>query len=176
MPAKAAAPAEELIDQVDEEDRVLGQVPRLEAYARRANFRVVHVFLFDPHGRLLLHQLSDAKKTHPGAWGSSVAGAVRAGETPAAAARRELREELGVRGARLRYLGKTRLDDAGVTKFLSLFAAVHERGDLRPDPAEIAAVEFLPVGEVRRLLSHRERRFTPTFQSAFTLFERGAIA
>lgn len=168
-------PEEEYVDRVDDADQVVGRVLRSDVLRLRANFRVAHVFAFDAEGRLLLHRLS-ARKRLAGAWGSSVAGAVRAGETPLEAAHRELREELGVRDAALRLVGKVRLDDGGVTKFLSLFVTVLDGAPLVPDPCEIAAVEFVPLDEVRRMLRSHEREFTPTFVSAFRLLERGVVA
>lgn len=166
----------EEVDWVDASDTVIGRVPRGEVYRLRAGFRVVHVFLFDRTGRLLIHQLSPSKKL-AGHWGSSVAGGVKAGERPEDAARREVREELGIRPPRLRRLGKVRLEDQGATKFLYLYVGVvPSLVAMQPDPEEVAAVEFVEVASLRDIVRRRERRFTPTFLSAFALFERGAVA
>lgn len=164
-----------MVDRLDASGRVIGAVPRSELHARSAGFRVVHVFLFDARGKLLIHQLSDQKRLS-GAWGSSAAGAVRAGEAPRQAARRELREELGLTRVRLRSLGCVRLEDEGLTKFVFLYAGVHNGLPLQPDPREIAAVEFLSIDDVRDFVRRRERAFTPTFLSAFRAFERGVVA
>lgn len=166
---------EEHVDQVDDEDRVVGQVRRSDVYRLRANFRVVHVFLLNGRRQLLIHQLSAGKPRFGGAWGSSVAGAVRAGEAPEDAARREVREELGVEVADLRLVGRTAVREEGLTKFLYLYALVHD-GPVHPDPGEIALAEFVDLPRLRDMMERRERAFTPTFQSALDLFEREASA
>lgn len=165
---------EEMVDRLDASGRIVGVLPRSQAHLESAGLRVVHVFLFDARGRLLIHQLSDQKR-FAGAWGSSVAGAVRAGEAPRKAARRELREELGIAGVRLRSLGRIRFSGDGITKHIFLYAAVHNGAPLRPDPKEISAFEFLPLDAIRDVVRHRERPFTPTFLSAFDAFERGVV-
>ena len=70
-----------LIDAVDNQDNVTGRIKRNEALRRHANFRVVHILLFNHHGNLLLQQLAVTRERHPGAWGSSVAAYVASGET-----------------------------------------------------------------------------------------------
>lgn len=163
------------MDRVDENDEVIGRVPRAHAYALHANFRVVHVFVLNRQDQLLIHQLASGKRTHPGAWGSSVAGGVRAGETPEAAARREVEEELGLACPRVRFIGKTAVREMGLTKFLYLYMLKHD-GPVFPDPAEVALVEFVDLPRLKEMVRHRERDFTPTFQSALDLFEGGTPA
>jgi len=166
----------EEVDWVDASDQVVGRVARADVHRLRAGFRVVHVFLFDREGRLLIHQLSPRKRL-AGHWGSSVAGGVKAGEAPEEAARREIREEMGIRPPPLRWLGKVRLEDQGATKFLYLYAGVVDAPErVQPNPEEVAAVEFVRVDALRDIVRRRERSFTPTFLTAFALFERGAVA
>lgn len=167
--------SEELVDHVDDRDRVVGVVPRARVYELKANFRVAHVFVFDPRGRLLIHELA-ATKRFARHWGSSVAGGVRSGETPRDAARRELHEELALRPRGLYYVGKARVGDSGVTKFLSLFCTVASPDSIRPNPDEIARVDWVAIDVLRDMQRRRDRAFTPTFASAFALFERGAVA
>src|SRR4051812_14416667 len=85
-----------LIDRVDRSDAVIGPIERRRVFELRANFRVVHVFVLDGRGRLLLQQIPHGGKRHPGHWGSSVAGYVFAGEGYDEAARRRLGQELDV--------------------------------------------------------------------------------
>src|SRR5439155_21837104 len=95
-----------LVDEVDRNDRVIGTLRRHEIFVRRANFRVVHIFVFDASNqRLLLQQLSPQHR-HPGLSASSAASYVAAGETCAATATRRPTEELG-RRARAQRMGKT---------------------------------------------------------------------
>ena len=58
--------------------------------------RVVHVWLVNPHGELLIQKRSMLKEAYPGLWDISAAGHVSWGETFLEAAQKELSEELGV--------------------------------------------------------------------------------
>ena len=55
---------------------------------------VVHICVFNGHGQLLLQQRQKDKEGYPNLWDVSAAGSALAGENSAAAASRELREEL----------------------------------------------------------------------------------
>ena len=56
----------------------------------------VHVCIFNSRGEMLIQQRQHTKPSYPDYWDVSVGGGVIAGETPRAAAMRELREELGL--------------------------------------------------------------------------------
>jgi len=149
-----------LVDEVDRNDRVIGSLPRHEVFVRRANFRVVHIFVFDASNqRLLLQQLSPQHR-HPGLWGSSAASYVAAGETYAATATRRLTEELGVR-ARLHRVGKTSMDDRGCTKFITLFTTHHE-GPFTLDPTQASRADFWSVPTLYQEADRDPSQFTPT--------------
>lgn len=57
---------------------------------------VVHICIFNSRGELLIQQRQPWKKGYPDLWDVSAAGSALAGENSAAAAERELREELGL--------------------------------------------------------------------------------
>jgi len=88
---------DELFDVVDEDDRVTGQAPRREVHARGWRHRAVHLLVVNRAGHLFLQKRSNAKDLFPGAWDSSAAGHVGAGEDYAGTAARELEEEIGCR-------------------------------------------------------------------------------
>jgi isopentenyldiphosphate isomerase len=86
----------ELLDVVDEHDRVLGQAPRGEAYARRLRHRCVFVLARDAVGRVFVHRRTASKLVFPSLYDMFVGGVVGAGESYDEAALREAEEELGV--------------------------------------------------------------------------------
>ena len=71
---------QQLLDAVDANDHVIGVIRRGDVFAQRANFRVVHAFVFNALGELLLQQIAPRRR-HPLMWGSSVAGFVASGES-----------------------------------------------------------------------------------------------
>ena len=91
--------SEEIFDVVNERDEVISQAPRSEVHARGLLHRVTHVLVFNSHGQIFLQKRSMTKDRQPGLWDSSASGHVDSGEDYDACAVRELREELGLRGA-----------------------------------------------------------------------------
>jgi isopentenyl-diphosphate delta-isomerase len=88
--------ADEILDQVDKDDNVIGTVWKSKAHG---NPDIIHreiaFVIFDKQGNVLLQQRSAGKTNDPLAWKLTVAGHVGAGEEPQSAATRELKEELG---------------------------------------------------------------------------------
>ncbi|MEV8596656.1 NUDIX domain-containing protein [Streptomyces sp. NPDC052012] len=149
--------ADEILDIVDENDRVTGQAPRGEAYARGLRHRCVFVWVRDAAGRVFVHRRTPGKLVFPSLYDMFVGGVVGAGESYDEAALREAEEELGVSGLPApRYLFKFLYDDgAGRT----WWSAVYEvRCDLpvRPQAEEVAWHDFLAEAELRRRLAEWE--------------------
>ncbi|GAA2507741.1 NUDIX domain-containing protein [Streptomyces thermolineatus] len=93
--ARAPRDADELLDIVDEHDRVVGQAPRAEAAARRLRNRCVFVCARDAEGRVFVHRRTAGKLLFPSHYDMFVGGVVGAGESYDTAALREAEEELG---------------------------------------------------------------------------------
>ncbi|MFG2225800.1 NUDIX hydrolase [Streptomyces sp. NPDC048644] len=90
--------ADEILDIVDECDRVVGQAPRGEAYARNLRHRCAFVLVRDADDRIFVHRRTDRKLVFPSHYDMFVGGVVGAGESYDEAALREAEEELGVEG------------------------------------------------------------------------------
>jgi 8-oxo-dGTP pyrophosphatase MutT (NUDIX family) len=104
-------PGDELVDVVDADDRVVATVPRWRMRAERLRHRAVFVAVTNRAGELLVQLRSDAKDLWPGRWDIGAGGVVAAGERYAAAARRELLEELGIDAAPVLIGAGTYADD-----------------------------------------------------------------
>ncbi|MDI3408609.1 NUDIX hydrolase [Streptomyces cavernicola] len=90
--------AEEIIDIVDEQDRVVGRSPRGEAYAKGLRHRCAFILARDAEDRIFVHRRTPTKLVFPSMYDMFVGGVVGAGESYDTAALREAEEELGVSG------------------------------------------------------------------------------
>lgn len=146
---------EELLPVVDENDRRVGLASRARVHREGLLHRAVHVLVFDAEGRLWLQRRSTAKDTYPGLWTSSASGHVDPGEDYAAAARRELREELGL-DLELTYVGKAPAGPATQGEFSGVFRAQSDRTPF-PDPEEIAEMGLFTLDQARALAADPSR-------------------
>jgi 8-oxo-dGTP pyrophosphatase MutT (NUDIX family) len=164
-------PAEEILDIVDEDDHVVGQATRGEAYRRGLRHRCVFILVKDRQGHIFVHRRTPTKLVFPSMYDMFVGGVVGAGETYDDAALREAEEELGVSGLpRPAPLFRFLYDDgAGHT----WWSAVYEvRCDLpvRPQVDEVAWSAFIPEDELTRRLS--EWSWVPDGLTAYARLQR----
>ena len=94
-----------MVDLVDERDNVVGSATVRRSLEEGLLHRAVAVLVIRSSGKVVLQQRSKHDRWHPGLWTISCTGHVKKGESYIKAARRELREELGL-GASLRLAKK----------------------------------------------------------------------
>ncbi|MFA6486685.1 MAG: NUDIX domain-containing protein [Candidatus Magasanikbacteria bacterium] len=141
---------DELMDIVNENDEVIGQATRSECYAKKYSHRIVHVLVFDNQGKVALQLSCPSKSFLPGYWGTSAGGHVQSGENNHQAAKRELREELGIESD-LELMGKDIYkDERGFTKIVSSFKTTYT-GTFILDPAEGSKIEYFSIEEIKKL-------------------------
>ncbi|MFL5605070.1 MAG: isopentenyl-diphosphate Delta-isomerase [Gemmatimonadaceae bacterium] len=87
---------EERVILVDEQDREIGTEEKLRAHLSGVLHRAFSVFVFDHAGNMLLQQRARTKYHSGGLWANTCCGHPRPGEAIQAAARRRLREEMGI--------------------------------------------------------------------------------
>ncbi len=166
----ATDPAEEFAV-VDENDRVIGTAPRGEVHGNNLRHRAVHLLIFNRVGELLLQKRSPWKDRHPNVWDSSAAGHVGAGEEYDAAAKRELKEELGIVADLTRVAQLTASERTG-QEFIWLYQGEHE-GPFAPARAEIDLVHFFAPETVAEWVGRRPGDFAPGFLECWRAFVSG---
>ncbi|MFJ9662330.1 NUDIX domain-containing protein [Streptomyces griseoflavus] len=160
--------AEEIIDIVDADDRVVGRSPRGEAYARGLRHRCAFVLVRDAGGRLFVHRRTAAKQVFPSLYDMFVGGVVGAGEGYDEAALREAEEELGVSGLpRPAYLFKFLYDDGAGRTWWSAVYEVRCELPVRPQAEEVTWHAFLPEDEVERRLGTGGWEWVPDGRAAY---------
>jgi isopentenyl-diphosphate delta-isomerase len=80
---------------VNQDDRPLGTLEKMEAHERGVLHRAFSVFIFNSKGELMLQQRALDKYHSPGLWTNTVCSHPRVNETPLQAAHRRMGEEMG---------------------------------------------------------------------------------
>jgi 16S rRNA (adenine1518-N6/adenine1519-N6)-dimethyltransferase len=160
--------AHEMFDVVNEGNEVTGQAPRGDVHAKNLRHRAVHVFVLNKHGELWLQLRSHLKDVHPLRWDSSAAGHLDAGESYAAAAVRELQEELGIEAA-TEHVGDIPATERTGWEFVELHRARHN-GPMNYAPDEIASGAFFRAEQIQDWIAARPEDFAGGFIECFRLW------
>jgi isopentenyl-diphosphate delta-isomerase len=156
---------------VDGEDRAVGTATRAECHAPGGlRHRALSVYLFDGAGRLVVQRRQSSKQLWPLYWSNSCCSHPRAGEDVADAARRRVREELGVDlplTPAFHYEYRADFGAVGTEhEVVHVFLGRVELGDLVPNPAEVADLRALARAELVVELADPTRT-TPWFRIAW---------
>ncbi|KAL4449380.1 hypothetical protein ABPG77_007024 [Micractinium sp. CCAP 211/92] len=165
------ADKEEYFDLVDEEDRVIGQELRSVVHRKGLLHRAVYVWVFRPDGRLLIQQRSPDKKIGPSQWDLSVAEHLQPGESFLQGAARGLSEELGISVPTSELAGplapthrrELHARDFHDVELVQSFRLEGYSGEVQLDEAEVAAVEWVALSELRRRAEAQPGQFTQWF-------------
>jgi isopentenyl-diphosphate delta-isomerase type 1 len=151
---------EEILDLVNDNGDVIGQATRSEAHSNSDLIhRVVHCWIFNSQGQVLLQKRSDSKELNPGCWDMSCGGHFSAGENEDQTLKRELEEELGLKNYKPEFVTKLlrRMDKQ--TELIYLYYAFVDKdvSEFRLQEAEVAQIKWLDLKAVFQLGSAGEK-------------------
>ena len=165
----AGQKAGELFDVVNERNEVTGQLPRGEVHARGLLHRAVHVFVLNSRGEIFLQKRSHLKDVAPLKWDSSAAGHLDVGESYAACALRETREEIGLDIAATELAATLPAGSHTDFEFVELHLARHN-GPVRCLPEEIATGEWFSPEQIGAWVAARPQDFAKGFVSCWQAY------
>tara|TARA_Y100000310_G_scaffold193278_1_gene193242 strand:- start:1858 stop:2346 length:489 start_codon:yes stop_codon:yes gene_type:complete len=142
---------EEIVDLVDENDKIIGQAPRSEVREKALLHRGSVILITNKKNELLMQKRSEKKKVFPGKWAFAAGGGVETGESYEQAAHRELKEELGIT-TDLKQLFKTRFKSPVQNHFLMSFQGTHEGPFTFPEH-EITEIKWMTIPQIDQLIS-----------------------
>lgn len=157
---------------VDEHDREIGVLEKQRAHVEGALHRAISVFLFDSSGtRMLLQRRAEEKYHSGGLWSNACCSHPAPGEVASDAAHRRLREELGVDCPltfAFTFLYRADVGPSLVEHELDHVFFGRCDAAVNADPAEISAVEWVPVSEVIHDVETNPGRYSAWFGIALT--------
>ncbi len=142
--------SEELLEVVNYKGEVIEILPRSRIHGDPSLIhRVVHVLVFNGKGELLLQKRSMDRNVAPGKWDTSVGGHINPGEDPLDAARREMREELGILQGEPLFLYTYIHSNSYETELVYSYCC-HYDGEIFFNTNEIDKVRFWSLEEIRK--------------------------
>ncbi|MEW6570195.1 MAG: NUDIX domain-containing protein [Nitrospirota bacterium] len=143
---------DELLEIVNENGEVMGHALRSDIHGNPSLIhKVVHVLVLNSKGKLLLQKRSPKKDVAPGRWDTSVGGHVGPGEDLLSSAKREMEEELGIRGSEPVYLYSYIHRNSYETELVTTFRCFFD-GEIIFNQDEIENVRFWSIEEIKKIM------------------------
>lgn len=148
---------EEYLYVVNENDEVLGRAARSSCHREGLIHRSVYVIVINGRGEIFLQKRSMKKELYPGYYACSATGHVEYGESYDEAAKREMKEELGIEEAPLKEICKFKCFSDEEREISVLYLCRYD-GQIKPNAEEISDGEFLSTKDVREALRNGRRK------------------
>ena len=97
---------EEIKDLIDQYDNVIGTASRSQMRKNNLLHRGVAIFILNSKGEIFVHKRTKTKDLYPSYYDMTCGGGVQSGETYEQAAKRELKEETGIKNVEIKPLFK----------------------------------------------------------------------
>ena len=164
---------DDLVILVDEHDQETGLAPKLLAHQLGQRHRAISVCIVDNDGRMLLQRRAQQKYHSGGLWTNACCTHPRPGERPDLAARRRLREEIGI-VCPLRFVARIPYrapvgDDLVEDEIVHLFVGDYD-GAVTPNMEEVAEVAWRSYKALSADVETQPEAYTYWFRYYVSLF------
>ena len=155
---------------VDEQDRQVGVMEKMEAHEKALLHRAFSVFIFKSNGEMLLQQRAISKYHSGGLWTNACCSHPRSNEETIAAAKRRLKEEMGFDTTLEKVFDFTykAVFDNGLTEheFDHVFVGTYN-GVIDANEKEVHAFEYKSMELIKAELESKNDHYTAWFHIAF---------
>ena len=162
-------PGIETVVLVDTDDREIGVAEKLQAHRQGLLHRAFSVFILNKAGELLLQRRSSTKYHSGGLWTNTCCSHPRPAEDVGQAARRRLREEMGIDAElspAFTFLYEADLGSGLTEHELDHVLVGRYQGDPNPNPIEVDGWWWVGLGEVEEDVERRPEAYTVWFKLA----------
>lgn len=158
---------EELVILVDEQDREIGLMEKMQAHREARLHRAFSIFLFNNKGEMLLQRRALHKYHSGGLWTNTCCSHPRAGESLQEAATRRLQEEMGMEASMtplLSFIYRAELDQ-GLTEH-ELDHVLTGTTDALPEinPEEVAEWKYITTAALEADVQAHPEQYTEWFK------------
>lgn len=164
---------EEYVILVDETDKELGVMEKMEAHQKGVLHRAFSVFIFNANGEMLLQQRALSKYHSAGLWTNTCCSHPRPGENIADAALRRLNEEMGLSvplAMKTSFIYKAAFDNQLTEHELDYIFTGISTTDPQINPEEVNAFKWLSPHQVQEAIKAAPHQFTAWFKIAMEQF------
>lgn len=158
---------EELVVLVNPQDEVLGLMEKMQAHENGLLHRAFSVFLFNEKGEMLLQKRATEKYHSPNQWTNACCSHPRENEIYLDAAKRRLKEELGIESElkeRFHFIYKADVgQDLWEHELDHVFTGTYD-GDFNLNPEEVSEIKYMSITELNADIQHYAERYTEWFK------------
>jgi isopentenyldiphosphate isomerase len=161
---KTTDPQDELLTEVDENNKVIGPIPRGIAHKSSKIYRTIAIFVKNSSGKYLWQKRSDTKDLYPNCWEGSAGGHVDFGYTYIDTAIRELEEELGIVASKneLVFLGEVLVKLPSSREFFHAYEYSLKSNDhIRLAEDETGDIMWMTMGEAQKSIREQKLQWYP---------------
>lgn len=164
----------DLVVLVNEQDKVQGEMEKMEAHKKGLLHRAFSVFIFNREGEMLLQRRALSKYHSTGLWSNACCSHPYPGETVEAGAVRRLKEELGFSvnvTSVFEFIYRATFSN-GLTEYEFDHVFVGEyNGEVQPNVSEVCDYCYKSMEDIRNLLQQHPNNFTAWLPIAFPKIE-----
>ena len=155
---------------VDENDRPVGVMEKMEVHKKALLHRAFSVFIYNDKGELLLQRRAQKKYHSAGLWSNTCCSHPRPGEETLFAAEKRLYEEMGIQvklDKAFDFIYKVPFENGlSEHEFDHVFIGFYE-GKITPDTAEVSDYCFQSNDEIRNSMLSHPHKYTEWFKIIF---------
>jgi isopentenyl-diphosphate Delta-isomerase len=159
---------------VDELDRPVGTMEKMQVHERALLHRAFSVFILNSKGEMLLQQRANSKYHSAGLWTNACCSHPPPGIGTLASAKKRLQEEMGFYTELEKafdFIYRTPFEN-GLTEheFDHVFVGRYD-GEIFPDPGEVSSFCYRKLPDIKRSLATHPADYTAWFKIAFPKVE-----